>query len=127
MTPRTGSGADPGERDEWIEIIDLEVATRIGVAEQERRAPQKLWLDLSFQVGTPFDRLEDDLQRTVDYARVATAVTEWSGQQECRLVETFAIRIAALLRENFPVRNVRVVVRKVVLPNARCVQVRTGG
>ncbi|MBV9488663.1 MAG: dihydroneopterin aldolase [Verrucomicrobia bacterium] len=117
---------EPGpSAEEWVEIVDLEVSTRIGVPEAERAAPQKLWLDLAFQLERPFAGLQDRVQRTVDYAAVAGAVREFAREHECHLIETFASRVGDLLRRSFPVRNVRVVLRKVVLPGTRCVQVRT--
>jgi phosphoglycolate phosphatase len=117
---------EPGQnREELIEIVDLEVTTRIGVPEAERAVPQTLWLDLSFQILPPFNQLGDRVERTVDYGAVAAAVTEFAARNECRLIETLAAGIAELLVRTFPLHNVRVAVKKVILPNARFVRVRT--
>ncbi|MBV8900040.1 MAG: dihydroneopterin aldolase [Verrucomicrobia bacterium] len=112
-------------REESIEIVDLQVTTRIGVPEAERAVPQRLWLDLSFQILPPFDQLGDEVARTVDYAAVAAAITEFANRSECRLIETFAAGITELLVRTFPLRNVRVAVKKVILPDTRFVRVRT--
>lgn len=117
---------EPGRnREESIEIVDLQVTTRIGVPELERAALQTLWLDLSFEIFSPFDRLGDRVERTVDYAAVAAAVTEFATRNECRLIETFAAGVTDLLVHTFPLHNVRVAVKKVILPNTRFVRVRT--
>lgn len=119
---------EPGQnREEFIEIVDLQVTTLIGVPEAERAVPQTLWLDLSFQILSPFDQLGDQVERTVDYGAVAAAVTEFATRNECRLIETFAARVAELLVRTFPLHNVRVAVKKVkvILPNTRFVRVRT--
>jgi len=117
---------EPGRsREERIEIVDLQVTTRIGVPEVERAALQTLWLDLSFQILSPFDQLGDRVERTVDYAAVAATVTEFAARSECRLIETFAADVMGLLVRTFPLRNVRVAVKKVILPNTRFVRVHT--
>jgi phosphoglycolate phosphatase len=117
---------EPGQSsEESIEIVDLQVTTRIGVPETERAVPQTLWLDLSFQILPPFDQLGDDVERTVDYGAVAAVITKFATRNECRLVETFAAGITDLLVRSFPLHNVRVAVKKVILPNTRFVQVRT--
>ena len=114
-----------GREEESIEIVDLQVTTRIGVPDAERAMPQTLWLDLSFRILPPFDQLGDQVQRTVDYGAVAALVTEFASRNECRLVETFASGVTDLLVRTFPLHNVRVAVKKVILPNTRFVCVRT--
>ena len=74
--------------------------------------------------------LQQQVQRRVglvDYGAVAAAVTEFASRNECRLVETFAAAITELLVRTFPLRNVKVAVKKLILPNTRFVRVRTGG
>lgn len=117
---------EPGRNgEESIEIVDLQVTTRIGVPEAERALPQRLWLDVSFQILPPFNQLGDQVECTVDYGAVAAAVSDFAARNECRLVETFAARIAELLVRTFPLHNVRVAVKKVILPDTRFVRVRT--
>jgi dihydroneopterin aldolase len=117
---------EPGQnREECIEIVDLEVRTRIGVPESERAKPQSLWLDVSFQIAPPFDQLGDRVERTVDYGTVAAAITEFASRNECRLIETFAAGITELLMRTFPLRKVKVAVKKAILPNTRFVRVHT--
>jgi phosphoglycolate phosphatase len=118
---------EPGRvKEESIEIVDLQVTTRIGVPEAERAVPQTLWLDLSFQILRPFNQLGDEVERTVDYGAVAALTMEFATRSECRLVETFAAGVTELLMRTFPVHNVRVAVKKVILPNTRFVRVCTG-
>ncbi|HEY0793004.1 MAG TPA: dihydroneopterin aldolase [Chthoniobacterales bacterium] len=110
---------------ERIEISDLEVTTHIGASLAEQEMPQKLWLDLALEIGRPFAALEDALERTVDYAAVADAVTDFARTHRCRLIETFAAELAKLVTGRFPVLQVDVTVKKQILPNTRQVSVRT--
>jgi dihydroneopterin aldolase len=118
--------AAAGAVSERIEINDLEVTTHIGVLPEEQDLPQKLWLDVAFEIARPFAELDDALERTVDYTAVADAVTDFSRTNRGRLIETFAVRLADLVGRRFPVRRVEIAVKKVVLPNTRHVLVRTG-
>ena len=67
---------------EWIEIRDLEVQGKIGVPENERKDPQKLLVTLRFQIETSFAALNDQLDKTIDYASVAFESRGSSAQAE---------------------------------------------
>ena len=85
---------------------------RIGVTEEERARPQELVIDLELETDTREAARTDDLGSSVDYAAVWRCMAETAGRQPYALVETLAERIAAALLAGFPVRAVRVRVRK---------------
>jgi dihydroneopterin aldolase len=115
-----GNGAS-----EWIEIEELEVQSKIGVPEEERRTPQKLAVSLRFQIASPFDSLADEFAKTVDYSAVVEEVSAIAAASSRRLIETLVVDIADRLMERFPMARLEVVVRKFILPNTRYVSVRT--
>src|SRR5208283_389817 len=75
-------------RDEWIEIADLEVKIKIGVSEKERECFQRLVVGLRFQIEPDFRELNDEFEKTVDYAGVAATVEEVAESNKARLLET---------------------------------------
>jgi dihydroneopterin aldolase len=110
--------------DEWIEIADLEVKSKIGVSEKERECFQRLLVCLRFQIQASFRELNDEFEKTVDYAGVAAAVKEVAEANKAQLLETLVSEIADNLMERFPMRRLKLELKKFILPNVRCVSVK---
>ena len=105
----------PAPDGDAIIVRELELHARIGVPEEERRAAQRLTVSLVLWPGRGFDQLNDDLTQTVDYAAVARQVKEFVSRREDKLLETLADALALQLLQTFPLRRVRVELRKFVL------------
>jgi 7,8-dihydroneopterin aldolase/epimerase/oxygenase len=110
---------------EKIEIRGLQVATRIGVREDERIRLQRLSVDLIIRGSTDFRDCADQLDRTIDYSAVAEWLRSWVQQQEFRLLETLASKLLDEIGQRFPVKYAFVTVRKFVLPDCESVGVST--
>ena len=110
--------------DEWIEIRDLEVSGTIGVPENERDDPQKLHVSLRFQIETSFAALNDQLEKTIDYAAVASGVEQVVATTKVHLIEELVSDIGDILMASFPMKRLEVELRKFILPNARYVSVK---
>ncbi len=106
-----------------ITLHGLGFAARIGVPEVERAAPQRLAADVTFWPVRPLAGLEDELSRTVDYSAAATVCRETAGRREYRLIETLADVLCGDLLEAFPLKQVRVTLRKFILPDTDAVSV----
>ncbi len=109
--------------DETIHIEQLRISARIGVPDLERAAPQRLALNITLWPKQSWHDLEDDISRTVNYSTVARVVEEFVQNRCDKLIETLADQIAAHLLRSFPVRQVRVELRKFVLAKAEFVSV----
>jgi dihydroneopterin aldolase len=109
---------------ECIEINELELTGRIGVSEEERRNPQRLAVSARFQIGSIFQDLNDQLDKTVDYSRVATEIEKVVASTRAHLIETLVSEIAEALIARFPIQRIELELRKFILPNARYVSVR---
>jgi dihydroneopterin aldolase len=111
--------------EEWIEIADLEVKSKIGVPENERSTFQRLLVSLRFQIESGFEELQDRFASTIDYASVANETRRIAESNERQLAETLASEIADTLIQRFPMRRLDVELKKFILPNARYISVKT--
>ena len=112
----------PGE---WIEIHGLVVQGRIGVPESERKNPQRLLVNLRFQLGISFAALNDQLAKTIDYAGVVFEVDKIVGTSRAHLIEKLVSEIGEALMERFPMQRLEIELRKFILPNAQYVSVKS--
>ncbi|WP_019952607.1 dihydroneopterin aldolase [Kushneria aurantia] len=93
-------------------IEDLRLEAVIGVYEWEKRIHQRLslTLELGCDIGTA--AAGDDLNATLDYAAISARLKQFCADNRFELVETFAERIAALLREEFAIGWLRLTLKK---------------
>lgn len=95
-----------------IELRELEVTTRIGVRDWERRVRQVIRLDLDLAVNARPAAAADDLALALDYSEVVTRVRAFAADSERLLIETFAEDLAAELLSAFRLHRVRIVLHK---------------
>ncbi len=99
-----------------IEIRGLQVATRIGVPAKERERWQTLELDLALTPKTAFDKVGDDLSKTVDYEAVCLKLRDWSETNERHLLESFGEDLTRNLLATFALHEVKLTIRKFIIP-----------
>lgn len=85
-----------------IEILGIEFHGRHGVPEAERAIGHQYRVDLGLYLSTGAAARDDDVQLTVDYAKVVEAVLEIGRGESVKLIETLAGQIAADLLVRFP-------------------------
>lgn len=106
-------------------IEGLAVEAVIGVYDWEKRIRQRLVLDLALGWDIRQAAEHDDLNATLNYAAISERIRDYCAQHRFELVETFAERICALLREEFAVPWVRLTLKKPgAVANAAFVGVR---
>lgn len=93
-----------------IQIKGLSVATRIGIYDWEQRIAQKLSIDLTI----PMDLIQcqDDINKTLDYDKLCTMVTQYLESNSFKLIETVAESIAQLVKNEFNIKQLTVQVSK---------------
>src|SRR5947199_6218827 len=104
-----------------IHIDQLEVSTHIGVPEQERAAPQRLTVSISFWPFQQTRDMSDNIHKAVNYSAVAEETKSFVRDQSVNLIETLADRLAMHLLKTFPIQKVAVEVRKFALQDAKYV------
>ena len=106
-----------------IEIRRLRVSTLIGVPAEERAISQIVLVTVKMTPSQNFDRLADEISRTVDYYQVSLEIEALAAARTRRLIETLATDIAGHLLGNHPLQRVAISIEKHILPNTECVAV----
>jgi dihydroneopterin aldolase len=107
---------------ERLLLEGLEVSARIGVPEEERAAPQPLWIDVELDADLSLAGGGDDPAETVDYQAVYNLVIALAAEKPRRLIEALAREAAERLLVAFPdvkAATVRVWKRPATMPQAR--------
>jgi dihydroneopterin aldolase len=108
---------------ECICVEQLEIFAHVGVTDNERRHPQRMTLTLKIWPNEPFDKLQDEIGRTINYSEVSRTAREFIEGRSDKLIETLASQLASRLLDRFPAQAIEVELRKFVLPNAQHVAV----
>ena len=107
-----------------IHIEQLEVSSVIGVSEHERKAPQRLTINISFWPRRQTCDMEDRIGETINYAVVAEQTQKFVHDEAVNLIETLADRLAAHLLKKFPIQKITLEIRKFPLEHAKYVSSR---
>lgn len=111
VTPPSIADARSGIR--HVFVRDLVVMCAIGVHEHERKAPQRVRLNLDLAVlEGDIASVADDINNVVCYEHITNAVREVCARGHINLVETLAEDIAEVCLAPAQVRSVRVRVEK---------------
>lgn len=101
---------DKFEQMDNLEILGLTVATKVGVYTWEKRIIQRLSLDIF--IPADFTHCMDDINKTIDYAKLAESVTTFIESHSFNLIETIAENVAQLIKKEFKLNQVTVRVSK---------------
>lgn len=111
-TIRTRAQRDAARRGSVVFLRGLQVDASIGVHPHERESRQLILVDVELDLGSLPPPRDDRLAETVDYQRLATAVTAMAREGHVQLVETLAHRIADWCLADPRVRGARVRIEK---------------
>lgn len=95
----------------------------IGVPDEERASRQRLTANLTLWPVRAASECHDDIERTVNYARVCAETRRFVEQRRDKLIETLAAALARHLLETFEIRKITIELRKYVLPQVEFVSV----
>jgi dihydroneopterin aldolase len=95
-----------------ILLEGIQVPAALGVTAAERRMRRPVTLDLEVARDLRAAGRSDRIQSTVHYKRIFEVVEDVASNQEHRLVEALAARIAAAVLGKFDADSVTVTVRK---------------
>ena len=93
-------------------IRELKIDTVIGIFDWERKIRQTVSLDIEMATDIRKAARSDDIEDTLSYKDVAKRLIEFVEASDYELVEALAEEICRLLREEFGVPWVRLVLHK---------------
>lgn len=93
-------------------ITGLKVETVIGVYAWEREIRQLLVLDLELATDIKPAAVNDELEKTLDYAAISNRTIEFVQQSDFQLVETLAERLVELLMTEFAIPWIKLRLQK---------------
>lgn len=106
-------------------IKSLTVTTTLGVYDWEQAIKQKIIIDLEMAADIARAAASDELKDALNYAAVASRITEFLGEKRFQLVETLAEQVATLLHQEFKIQWLRMQITKPgAIANASGVGVR---
>ena len=98
-----------------IKIVGVNAKGFHGVLESERERGQKFIVDVELRLN--LSKLNDDLNKTVNYAQVAMVINDQITGKPQKLIETLAENIAVKILKDFKkVKSVKVTVHKPKAP-----------
>jgi len=82
-------------------IKGLSIQTTIGFFEWEKEIKQTLVIDLAMGWNTASAALNDELEKTLDYANISVAIERFANDNPVDLIETLAERLASYLMTQY--------------------------
>lgn len=104
---------------DMLRIRGLEVLTTIGVPEDEREQPQRVFVDADISLDMSAAAASDDVVDTVDYGSLIAGIEALAATGERKLLERLGAEIADLILQHGSVTEVAVEVAKGKVPVAQ--------
>ena len=99
-----------------ISLVDLEITCIIGIHPNERVQEQNVYLDINLDVDIGDSTFSDDINKTIDYTKIAEIATQLASSKKYQLIESFCHDLNILFLEKFVrIQKSEITVKK---PNA---------
>lgn len=102
----------PRDEPDRILLEGIEVPAALGVTKGERALRRPVGIDVELSCDLTRSGRSDRLAHTIDYGDIYRVIEEVASQDDYRLVEALAERIAQALLSGFPIEACTVTVRK---------------
>jgi dihydroneopterin aldolase len=95
-----------------IYIKDLRIETIIGIFDWERKVKQEVSIDMEFPFDCKKAAATDSIEDTIDYKAITKCVIKFVEDSSFQLQETLAESIAALVKDEYGVKSIKLRVSK---------------
>ena len=95
-----------------IYIKDLRIKTIIGIFDWERKVKQEVSIDMEFPFDCKKAAATDTIEDTIDYKAITKGVIKFVEDSSFQLQETLAESIAALVKDEYGVKSIKLRVSK---------------
>ena len=93
-------------------IDNLEVETIIGIYDWEREVRQVVSMDFEMDFDNSRPANSDSIEDALDYKKIAKRIISFSASSKSKLIENLAERITTIVLKEFPVKRIKLSVRK---------------
>ena len=90
-----------------IYIKDLRIETIIGIFDWERKVKQEVSIDMEFPFDCKKAAATDSIEDTIDYKAITKGVIKFVEDSSFQLQETLAESIAALVKDKYGVKSIK--------------------
>jgi FolB domain-containing protein len=97
---------------EQIILKEISVTAHLGVTDKEKVKKQKILITVSIVPDFQFNSLNDSIDNTVNYSDIRGDIINIISTNRFNLIETAAGKIASHIKNNYPVKNLAVVIKK---------------
>ena len=96
----------------FLKIENIKLWARVGVLNEERESGQLFILDI--YLWTDFEKctLNDDIKKTVDYAKLVQILKDQSKKIHCFTIEKFSTEILEIINQEFKLSKVKIILTK---------------
>ena len=86
-----------------ISLVDLEITCIIGIHPHERVQEQNIYLDINLDVDYQDSALSDDINKTIDYTKIAELATKLAISKKYQLIESLCYDLNDLFINKFEI------------------------
>ncbi|MBS3128747.1 dihydroneopterin aldolase [Candidatus Woesearchaeota archaeon] len=97
---------------DYLALKDLPVSCNIGVSKEEKKRKQMLLISVLLFLDLKKACKSDKLEDTINYSEVNEKIREKTQKEEYNMIEHLAEEIAILLLSVYPLKKIRVVIKK---------------
>ncbi|MES2307470.1 MAG: dihydroneopterin aldolase [Verrucomicrobiota bacterium] len=100
-------------------IKDLEVFSKIGVPDAERKKAQRLLISIDARIPNVRKAAKSDsIKKTVDYFQIYQGIHQIAKSKPRQLLETLAEELSSFVLSEFQISQVKVTVKKFIFKDA---------
>ena len=96
----------------YLKINNIKLWARVGVLEEERRIGQIFKLDVFLWADFQNCTKNDDIKKTIDYAKLVEILKNQSKKICCFTIEKYSDEILKIINEEFKFNKIRITLTK---------------
>jgi len=96
----------------FLKIEKIKLWARVGVLDEERKLGQLFSLDIFLWTDFEKSTVDDDIKKTVDYAKLVEILKDQSKKIYCFTIEKYSNAILEIIDEEFKLSKIKIILTK---------------
>ena len=96
----------------FLKIENIQLWARVGVLDEERELGQLFSLDIFLWTNFEKCTVNDDIKKTVDYARLVEIIKDQSKKIYCFTIEKYSNAILEIINNEFKLSKIKIILTK---------------